>query len=131
MKIDLNREPPADIFRNRDKYILISIVLLVLALCGLGLMAYGIVSDIPSSETLETLALALFAGPAVIFVYIGGKLQAYKKLNPEQQQELEKLAAKHSEIAAYCSLVARQGRTVVHVEYEAGKELDEERGHHD
>jgi len=131
MKIDLYREPPADIFRDRDKYILISIVLLVLALCGLGLMAYGIVSDIPSSETLETLALALFAGPAVIFVYIGTKLQAYKKLNPKQQQELENLVARHPEIAAYCALVARQGRVVIHAEYEACKELDEERGHHD
>jgi hypothetical protein len=129
MKIDLTREPPADIFRHRGLYILISVVLLALALGGLGLMAYGFLSDTPTSENLETVALALFAGPAVIFVYFGGKLQAYKKLNPKQEIELAELADKHPLIATYCGLVAREGRRAIHAEYEACKDLDEDLTH--
>ncbi len=128
MKIDLTREPPADIFRNRGKYILISLLLLALALCGLLLMAYGILSDTPNSEILETVALSLFVGPALIFVYIGGKLQDYKKLNPEQEKELAELRRRHPEIALYCELVAQADRRPIHAEYEACKELDEDKG---
>jgi hypothetical protein len=128
MKIDLTREPPADIFRDRGKYILVSVVLLALALGGLALIAYGFLSEAPTSETLETVALTLFVGSAVVFVYFGSKLQAYKKLNPAQEKELAELRGKHPEIAAYCERLAQAGRRPIHAEYEAFKELDEDRG---
>jgi len=131
MKIDLKAAPPADIFRDRGKYILISGLLLALSFCGLALMAYGILSDLPSSETLETVALALFVGPALIFVYFGSKLQAYKKLNPEQEKELAELRRRHPEIARYCERLAQEGRRPIHAEYEACRELDENRGNRD
>ncbi|MDH5297831.1 MAG: hypothetical protein OEV91_02315 [Desulfobulbaceae bacterium] len=126
MKIDITRQPPADIYRGRGKYIWISIALLSLVVCGGGLMIYGIVSDTPPGENLETLALALFVGPAVVFVYYGGKLNAYKGLNPVQKKELADLGRKHAEIAAYCAWVAEAGREPIYAEYEACKDRGEE-----
>ncbi len=101
---------------------------MALALGGLSLMAYGILSDTPSSEGLETVALALFVGPALIFVYFGGKLQDYKKLNPSQENELAELRRRNPVIAEYCELVNQAGRRLIHAEYEACKELDEDKG---
>ena len=126
MKIDINQAPPADIFRDRAKYIKIAFVLLALALGGLGLMVYGFVSAAPSSESLETMALVLFVGPAVLFVYFGGKLQAYKKLNPVQSKELADLAERHPEIATYCNRLQQSGRPPIHAEFEACQDRAEE-----
>jgi hypothetical protein len=126
MKIDITKEPPVDIFRDRGKHLRISFVLLALVLCGGGLIVYGLVSDTPQNEFLETLVLALFVVPAMAFVYFGEKLQDYKKLNPGQQKELADLGRKHPEITTYCALVAKQGRVIVHAEYEACKYYDED-----
>lgn len=126
VNIDITREPPADIYRDRGKYLWIAGALLALAGCGLLLAAYAIFSDTPSSERLEDAALALFAGPGLVFVYFAAKLQAYKRLSPEQKRELADLGRKHPEIATYCALVTRAGRQVTFAEYEACKEWDEE-----
>lgn len=126
MKIDLTREPPADIYRERPKYLWIAGMLLALAGCGLLLGAYAIFSATPFSERLEDAALALFAGPGLVFVYFAGKLQAYKRLSPEQEKELAELGRKYPEIATYCALVAKAGRKVLFAEYEACKDRDED-----
>jgi len=122
MEIDITGEPPADIFRDRGKYLLASIVLLFLVVCGILLMVYGIVSETLAAETMETIetvALALVVGPGLIFVYSGGKLRAYKRLGPEEKKELVELGRKHAEISAYCMKVAKEGREPIFAEYEA------------
>lgn len=126
MKIDINSGPPADIFRDRRKYLWVAGGLLAMASCGLLLAAYAIYSDAPSSERLEDTALALFVGPGLVFVYFAAKLQAYKRLSPEQKKELADLGSKHPEIATYCALVAKAGREVIFAEYEACKDRDED-----
>ena len=126
MKIDLTRKPPADIFRHRGTYIRISLVLLALVLCGGLLMVYGIVAAPPQSGTLETVILALFVGPAVVFVYVGEKLKGYKRLSPAQKEELAALGRQHPEIAAYCAQVAAAGREPILAEYEAAKDRADE-----
>jgi hypothetical protein len=126
MDIDITREPPVDIYRDRGKYLRIALALLALSGSGMLLAAYAIFSDTPFSERLETLALSLFVAPALVFVYYGGKLQAYKRLNENEKKELLALGRKHSEIAAYCDLVAKAGREVVFAEYEACKDRDED-----
>ncbi len=119
MKIDITREPPADIFRNRGKYRLIAIVLLALSGCGMLLAAYAIFSDTPHSEKLETAAFTLFVGPILVFSYFGEKLQAYKRLTPDQEKELADLGREHPEIRAYCVLAAEARRQPILAEYEA------------
>jgi len=126
MKIDITREPPVDIYRGRGKHLWIAGALLALAGCGILLAAYAIFSDTPFSARLEDAALALFAGPGLVFVYFAAKLQAYKGLSPEQEKELAELGRQHPEIATYCALVAKAGRKVVFAEYEACKDRDED-----
>lgn len=125
MKIDITTPPPADIFRDRVKYTWIFIFFISLAACGMLLIIYGIVSDAPSSETLETAALALLVGPAIFLTYFGGKLRAYKKLGPHEKEELKSLALKFPEILTYCALVAEEGREPIFAEYEAFKDWAE------
>jgi hypothetical protein len=119
MKINIIREPPVDIFRNRGKYSLIAISFLTLSVCGMLLAAYAIFSDTQHSEKLETVAFALFVGPVLAFSYFGEKLQAYKRLTQEQVKELADLGRKHPKIKTYCALVAEAGRQPILAEYEA------------
>jgi len=125
MKIDITDRPPVDIFRDRGKHLRASIVLLSLAGCGLLLIAYGILADTQQSETLENVAMALLAGPAVAFTYFGAKLNDYKGLSVAQQKAVADLSRKHAEIDVYCTLVAQQNRQLIHAEYEACVEWDE------
>ncbi|MBI5556112.1 MAG: hypothetical protein HY885_00580 [Deltaproteobacteria bacterium] len=129
MKIDITHEPPADIFQDRGKYLRISAALLSLVFCGMLLIVYVLFADAASSKNLETAGLALFIGPALIFVYFCEKLQDYKKLNPDQKKELAALGQKHPEIATYCGLVAKANREPVFAEYEASKEWAEDSGY--
>ena len=129
MKIDITREPPPDIFRDRSKYLLIFIALLCLAASGVLLMAYGIFSDIPQSDMLEKASLTLLVAPAVVCGYFGGKLRAYIALNPGQKKILAGLIAKHPEIAAYCGRVAIQGRALILAEYHACRDWAENAEH--
>lgn len=119
MKIDITREPPADIFRNRGKNLWAFIVLLTLGSCGVLLGVYAILSDTRFYENLETVSLALFVGAALLITYIGEKLQAYKSLTPDQKKELADLGWKHPEIELYCALVTKAGRQPIRAEYEA------------
>ncbi len=119
MLIDITREPPADIFRNRDKHRLLAITFLALSCCGLFLAAYAIFSDAPHSKNLEMVAFSLFVGPALGFSYFGEKLQSYKRLTPEQKKELADMDRKHPKIKTYCALVAKAGRRPTMAEYEA------------
>lgn len=125
MKIDIDGPPPVDIFRDRGKHLRASIILLSLAGCGLVLIAYGILSDNQQSEMLENVALGLLVGPAVIFTYYGTKLNDYKGLSVSQQENLAILCRKHAKIGAYCTKVALQQRQLIHAEYEACVEWDE------
>ena len=126
MKIDILRTPPADIFKNRGRYILIFSGLLALACCGLLVGLYAIVSDTRYYAKLEIVALALFAGSAVFLTYFGEKLQGYKKLTPPQLKELADLSRKYSEIKVYCDLVAQANRQPIRAEYEACQEWAED-----
>jgi hypothetical protein len=126
MKIDILRAPPADIFRDRGKYIRIFSVLLALACCGLLIGVYAIVFDTSYYAKLEIAALSLFAGSALFLTYFGEKLQAYKKLTPPQLKELADLSRKHSEIKVYCDLVAQANRQPIRAEYEACQEWAED-----
>jgi hypothetical protein len=126
MKIDITSEPPADIFRDRGKHLWICIALLSLVVCGTLLMGYGIFSDTSQAETLNTVGLTLFIGPALIFVYFSEKLKAYKRLGPDQKKELADLGRKHPEISTFCELVAKDGREPIFGEYEACKDWVED-----
>jgi len=119
MKIDITREPPVDIFRNRGKYLWTFIALLFLGGCGVLLGGYAILSDTPYYENLETVSLGLFVMVALLITYIGEKFQAYKSLSPDQKKELVDLGLKHPEIELYCTLVTRTGRQPIRAEYEA------------
>lgn len=122
MKFDITREPPADIFRNRGKYILIFVALLTLAGCGVLMGVYAIVSDTEYFDKLETAALAFYVGAGLAVYYVGEKLQAHKRLTPDQEKELADLGRKHPEIMVYCELVAKAGRQPIYAEYEACKD---------
>lgn len=128
MKIDILRNPPADIFKDRGRYINYFIVLLALACSGLLLGVYAIVADTRHYEIIETAALALFVGSALCLTYFGEKLQAYKKLMPPQVKELAELREKHPEVNRYCELVARANRQPIRVEFEACQEWAETAG---
>lgn len=119
MKIDITGPPPVDIFRDRKKHLLASIVLLTLVGLGLTLMLYGVLTDTQVSEIVENVALALLVGPAVVFTYYGSKLNDYKGLSVSQKKELADLSRKHAKIAAYCVRVGLQKRQMIHAEYEA------------
>ncbi|MDF1577479.1 MAG: hypothetical protein RQ753_01965 [Desulfurivibrionaceae bacterium] len=129
MKIDITKAPPDEIFKDRGKYLWISLVLLSLALCGVLLIVYGIVSAGPASETLEKVALGLLIGPAVFFTYFGVKLRAYKRLGPQEKEELIVMGSKYPAIATYVKLVSAQGRQPIFAEYEAVKEWAENEVH--
>ena len=119
MKIDITHEPPADIFRNRGKYLWSFIILLILSGGGVLLGVYAIFSDTIYYENLETASLATFVGAAVLISYIGEKLQAYKSLTLNQKKELADMVRKHPKIEAYCALVTKACRQPIRVEYEA------------
>ncbi|MBU0675699.1 MAG: hypothetical protein KJ950_13740 [Proteobacteria bacterium] len=127
MKIDITQNPPADLFRKRRPYIRVATVLLVLVLCGVSLGLYGIFTDKPYGVLLEDVALGLFVVPSIIFVYFGGKLQAYKKLSVEQTKELDGFRQDDPVIDAYCAKVVASGRKPVMAEYEACKDRVEDR----
>jgi hypothetical protein len=129
MKIDITREPPADIFCHRGRYFLIAGAFLFLSLCGLLLGAYAILSDTQHSENLETVALVLFVGPAVPFFYFGEKVQAYKRLSVAQAKELAELIQQYPEIKSYCAMVAKSGRQPILAEFEACLDRAEEISH--
>jgi len=129
MKIDINREPPADIFKDRGRYTWIFIVLLASACFGLLLGVYAVVADTRYYEQLETAALTFFVGAAIFLFYFGEKLQAYKKLSPNQKKELAGLCDKYFEIRGYCDLVAKADRQVIFAEYEACQAWAEEKEH--
>ncbi|MFH1215445.1 MAG: hypothetical protein V1706_02985 [Pseudomonadota bacterium] len=126
MKIDITQKPPTDIFRDRGKHLRISITLLSMAACGMLLILYVVFSDTPQSDTMETAGLALFVVPALIFVYFGEKLKAYKKLGPEQKKELAALGRKHPVISTYLARVEKEGRNPIFAEYEACKDWVED-----
>lgn len=129
MKIDITREPPADIFRDQGKYLWIFIALLSLAACGVLLMVYGFVSDAPQNDTLEKVSLALLVAPAVVCGFFGGRLRAYIGLNPGQKKILSELIRKHPEISTYCGLVEKQGRHPILAEYHACRDWGEDADH--
>jgi hypothetical protein len=119
MKIDITREPPADIFQHRRRYLLGFIVFLILVSCSLFLMVYEIVSDMPQNKKLEDATLGFFVVSGVFFSFFGAKMNHYKRLGPKQKKELDDLGRKHPEIATYCALVEKQGREPIWAEYEA------------
>ena len=125
MKIDILRPPPADIFKDRGRYILTFSVLLALACCGLLIGVYAVVADTRYYGKLEIAALALFAGSALFLTYFGEKLQNYKKLTPPELKELTGLGQKHVEIKTYCDLLAQANRPPIRAEYEACQEWAE------
>ena len=128
MQIDITREPPVDIFQDRGKYIRISAAMLGLVLCSLLVGVYAFVADTRYSERLETVALVLFVGPGLLFAYFVEKLQAYKRLTPQQARELAELSRTHGEIGTYCTLVAKTGRLPILAEFEACQSRTEELG---
>lgn len=127
MKIDILSEPPPDIFKDRGRYKTLFTVFLGLAGCGLLLGIYAVVMDTRYYGFFEKAAVTLFIASAVPLFYTGEKLQAYKKLNPQQQEELAELCKKYFEIQGYCDLVARSNRRIIFAEYEACREWAEDR----
>ncbi len=126
MKIDITKKPDADICRDKGKYLWICIIILWVAICGALLMGYGIVVETSQDEIFQTGGMVLFIGASVLFYYFGEKLRAYKKLGPEQKQELINLSSRYLVIGTYCELIAKQGRQPIFVEYEACKEWAED-----
>jgi len=128
MYIDVTNAPPHDLFRNRGKYLRFAGLFLILAVCGILLGVYSVVSAVPYSQTLEDIALGLIVGPGLVFVYFAEKLMAYRRLSQEQGRELAILVQKHPEVAAYCAQVAKVNRRVVAAEFEACQALAEKLG---
>lgn len=127
MKIDILSTPRVDIFRNRGKYTVAFIFFLALAGAGVLLGVYTIVSATRYYEILEKVSAILFVGSAVPVFITGEKLQAYRRLTPEQKKELEDLCRKYSEIQDFCHSVAESGRHIIFAEYQACKDFGEER----
>ncbi|MBU0479919.1 MAG: hypothetical protein KKG47_02335 [Proteobacteria bacterium] len=126
MKIDITRKPPADLFKNHGRYRLGAALFLAPSLCGLLLIAWIILSDSPPSDTLEMVAFGLFVVPVLGFSFFGGKLQAYKGLNPAEIKELAALMEKHPEVREYCAKVTETGRQPIMAEFEACREWAED-----
>jgi len=126
MKIDITREPPADIFRNRSRYLRIFVMLLALTLIGVLVVVYILVSGMSYYDSLETVALAFYVVAGVAIFYVGEKLQASGRLNPQQEKELADLRRRHPEINDYCALVAKAGRKPIKAEYDACEAWAEE-----
>ena len=119
MHIDITSAPPPDIFRERGKYLRFAIASLLLAGCGVLLAVYAVFSNVPYSKSLENVALGLFAGPGLVFVYFTEKLMAYRGLTQEQDRELTDLGQKSPEVAAYCNMIVKEGRPSIMAEFEA------------
>lgn len=128
MYIDLSKTPPSDLFRHRRKYLRLASLFLLLAVSGILLALYTVVSVAPYSQTLEDIALGLIVGPGLIFVYFAEKFMDYRRLSQEQERELALLVLKHPEVAAYCAQVAKADRRVVVAEFEACQALAEKSG---
>lgn len=126
MKIDILQGPPDNIFKDRQKYIIIFVGLLAIACFGLLIGAYTIVTNTPYYEQFEILALVLFVAPSPFAVYFGEKLQEYKRLTPPQKEELAALAEQHSEVETYYNLISKADRYPIRVEYEACQAWAEE-----
>lgn len=127
MKIDIFSEPSADLFKNQGKLKLLFILFLTLGIFSVLIGVYAIVADTKYYDILEKAALILLTGSAILFFYVGEKLQAYKKITPLQQKELDELCQKYFEIQGYCDLVARSGRGLIFAEYEACQNFAEEK----
>lgn len=119
MKIDIRNGPPDNIFKDRRRYIIIFVGLLIIACFGLMTGAYAILTNTSYYEQAEILALVLFVAPSPFAVYFGEKLQQYKRLTPPQQEELAALAEQHPEIETYYNLISKADRYPIRVEYEA------------
>ena len=119
MKIDILQGPPTDIFKNRRPLVIIFVILLGLAGCGLLMGVYAIVADTNYYDQLETWALVFFVAPSPFAAYTGEKLQGYKKLTQPQQKDLFAWILKYPEVKSYCDQVARADREPVRAEYEA------------
>ena len=127
MKIDILREPPADIFKDHGKYKIAFILILALACFGVLLGVYAIVSDTKYYGVLEKASLIVFVAAAILIFYVGEKLQAYQKLTPEQQKELADMCRQYFEIEGYCHLVAKSKRRIIFAEFEACQNWAEEK----
>lgn len=126
MKIDLLHAPPADIFKNRGKYIVLFVLFLAVACVGLLLGTYAILSD-TQHDILEKASMFLFVGSALPFFIVGEKLQAYKRLTPQQEKELADFCQEYGEVQAYCQHVAALNRRIIQAEFDACKDFAEER----
>ena len=131
MKIDILKDPPVDIFKNRRNFTIVFISLVSVACSGLLFGAYAIIAETNYFKQLETAALVFFVAPATFIAYFGEKLQAYKKLTPPERQDLADLGQKFPEIKAYCDLVAKSNRQPIRAEYEACQAWAEEVGRQD
>lgn len=127
MKIDINRAPPADIFKNHGRMKIAFILLLGLACLGVLAGVYAIFSATKHYALLEKTAIALFIGSALPLFLVGEKLQALKALSPEQKKELAALGRQFFEIQGYCDLVAQSNRRIIFAEYEACRDWAEEK----
>lgn len=117
MKIDLLHGPPDDIFKDRRKYTLIFIALLIVSSCGLCFGAYALFGHTVYYEQFETLAFIFFVAPSPFAFYFGQKLQGYKKLSPPQYEELGNWIKRYPEIRNYCELIGKTGREPIQAEY--------------
>jgi len=129
MKIDITRDPPADIFLKRSRYLRIFVMLLALTLFGVLVVVYILVSGMSYYDFLETVALAFYVVAGVAIFYVGEKIQASGRLTPQQEKELADLRRRHPEINNYCALVAKAGRKPVQAEYDACEAWAEEAEH--
>ncbi|MBU0663813.1 MAG: hypothetical protein KJ990_04625 [Proteobacteria bacterium] len=126
MTINIPQGPPADIFKNRRKYIVVFVALLSLACCGLLIGVYAIFVNTNYYNQLETLALVFIVAPSPFAVYVGEMLQEYKKLTPPQYEELAAFGQQYPEVKRYCDLVTMANRQPVRAEYEACQDWVEE-----
>jgi len=122
MDIDIRCDPPSDVLQGRKKYVRIVVCLLALVASAVLIAVYGVLSDTAHGDKLEKVALVLFIVPGFVFVYYAEKLQAYKRLTPQQEKEMAGLCNNYPDIATYCDRVSKMGRKPVLGEYEACKE---------
>ncbi|MGW8287155.1 MAG: hypothetical protein ACWGOD_02860 [Desulfobulbales bacterium] len=121
MRIDIEQKPPTNIPRLRWNYTRGSLFFLFLVICAIIIGVIGIFFATGYDDVLHNTAFALFVVSGFAFVYFTEKLLGFRKLTPNQEEELVKLAQQYEMVSEYWRQVAEQGRYIVMDEFEAIK----------
>ncbi|HIJ90114.1 MAG: hypothetical protein OEV89_05040 [Desulfobulbaceae bacterium] len=121
MHITITQDPPDDVIQTKRRYLRIIPILLALIFCAILLALFMAFFGSTHEALLENIALALFAGPGLLFFYFAEKLHDHRSLSPKKEKEVEEFCRKDPDIAAYCAKLATMERKPIKAEYDAFK----------